>query len=60
MFYTKKCGAITAVTTEKHIKKKAAFAKAKYALVEFAHKDSVEVCHWANRFIILYTPVTPP
>ena len=52
MFYTKKCGAITAVTTEKHIKKKAAFAKAKYALVEFAHKDSVEVCHWANRFII--------
>lgn len=43
MFYTKKCGAITAVTTEKHIKKKAAFAKAKYALVEFAHKDSVEL-----------------
>ena len=44
LFYSKKCGAITAVTIEKHRKKKAAFGKAKYAFVEFAHKDSVEVC----------------
>ena len=31
------------MTIEKHRKKKTSFAKAKYALVEFAHKDSVEV-----------------
>ena len=43
MFYSKKCGAIKSVKIEKHRKKKAAFAKANYALVEFAHKDSVEV-----------------
>ena len=43
MFYSKKCGAIKSVKVEKHRKKKAAFAKANYALVEFAHKDSVEV-----------------
>ena len=43
MFYSKKCGAIKSVTIEKHRKKKTSFAKAKYALVEFAHKDSVEV-----------------
>ena len=43
MFYSKKCGAIRSVTIEKHRKKKTSFAKAKYALVEFAHKDSVEV-----------------
>ncbi len=44
MFYSKKCGAIKSVTIERHRKKKTSFAKAKYALVEFAHKDSVEVC----------------
>ncbi len=43
MFYSKKCGAIKSVTIEKHRKKKTSFAKAKYALVEFAHRDSVEV-----------------
>ena len=43
MFYSNKCGAITAVTIEKHKKKKAGFTKSKYALVEFAHSDSVEV-----------------
>ncbi len=43
MFYTNKCGAITAVKIEKHKKKKAAFGKSKYALVAFAHSDSVEV-----------------
>ena len=43
MFYSKKCGAIKSVKIERHRKKKAAFAKAMYALVEFAHKDSVEV-----------------
>ena len=43
IFYSKKCGAIKSVKIEKHRKKKAAFAKANYALVEFAHKDSVEV-----------------
>ena len=43
MFYSKKCGAIKSVKVEKHRKKKSAFAKANYALVEFAHKDSVEV-----------------
>lgn len=43
MFYSKKCGAIKSVKIEKHRKKKTAFDKAKYALVEFAHKDSVEV-----------------
>ncbi len=46
MFYSKKCGAIKSVKIEKHRKRKATFDKAKYALVEFAHKDSVEVCHW--------------
>ena len=44
LFYSKKCGAIRSVKIEKHRKKKAVFAKANYALVEFAHKDSVEVC----------------
>ncbi len=44
MFYSKKCGAIKSVKIEKHRKRKATFDKAKYALVEFAHKDSVEVC----------------
>ena len=50
MFYSKKCGAIKSVKVEKHRKKKSAFAKANYALVEFAHKDSVEVCtlHYFN------------
>ena len=42
MFYSKKCGAIRSVTIEKH-RKKLSRAKAKYALVEFAHLDSVEV-----------------
>lgn len=45
MFYTNKCGAITSVTIEKHKKKKAAFAKSKYAIVAFAHSDSVEVSY---------------
>ena len=31
------------MTIEKHRKKKANFSKVMYALVEFAHKDSVEV-----------------
>ena len=43
MFYCKKWGAIKSVKIEKPRKKKAAFSKANYALVEFAHKDSVEV-----------------
>ena len=43
MFYTNKCGAITAVTIEKHKKKKAVYAKSMYAVVAFAHSDSVEV-----------------
>lgn len=43
LFYSKKCGAIKSVKIDVHKKKKAAFAKANYALVEFAHKDSVEV-----------------
>ena len=43
MFYQSKCGAIKSVKIERHKKKKAGFAKAMYALVEFAHKDSVEV-----------------
>ncbi|XP_064385052.1 uncharacterized protein LOC135333952 isoform X2 [Halichondria panicea] len=43
MFYSKKCGAIKSVKIEKHRKRKTTFDKAKYALVEFAHKDSVEL-----------------
>ena len=43
MFYSNKCGAIKSVKIEKHRKKKTTFDKSKYALVEFAHKDSVEV-----------------
>lgn len=43
LFYSKKCGAIKSVKIDVHKKKKAAFAKANYALVEFAHKDSVEL-----------------
>ena len=42
MFYSKKCGAIKSVTLENH-RKRLSMAKAKYALVEFAHLDSVEV-----------------
>ncbi len=42
MFYSKKCGAIKSVKIEKR-QKKTTYDKAKYALVEFAHKDSVEV-----------------
>jgi Ran GTPase-activating protein (RanGAP) involved in mRNA processing and transport len=43
LFYSKKCGAITSITIEKHRKRKASFAKANYAFIEFAHKDSVEL-----------------
>ncbi len=43
MFYTNKCGAITTVTISKHKKKKAVYAKSMYAVVAFAHSDSVEV-----------------
>ena len=42
LFYSKKCGAIKSVTLENH-RKRLSMAKAKYALVEFAHLDSVEV-----------------
>ena len=55
MFYSKKCGAIKSVTIEKHRKKKTAFAKAKYALVEFAHKDSVEVTTECLAHVLLTT-----
>ena len=59
MFYSKKCGAIKSVKMEKHRKKKATFAKAMYALVEFAHKDSVEVQRFSlirsHRLDISYT-----
>ena len=44
MFYQGKCGAIKSVKIERHKKKKTSFAKSMYALVEFAHRDSVEVC----------------
>ena len=60
MFYSKKCGAIKSVKIEKHRKKKAAFAKAMYALVEFAHKDSVEVQRCplgSRRYDIVYVYV---
>lgn len=43
MFYSKKCGAIINVVIGKHKKRKASYAKANYAFIEFAHKDSVEV-----------------
>ena len=42
MLYTAKCGAIISVKVEKH-KKRGSFASAKYALVEFAHKASVDL-----------------
>lgn len=60
MFYSKKCGAIKSVKIEKHRKKKASFNKAKYALVEFAHKDSVEVCNGrklARPMASMYMPI---
>lgn len=55
MFYSKKCGAIKSVTIEKHRKKKTSFAKAKYALVEFAHKDSMEV---TTEYVVLLIALT--
>ena len=42
LLYTSKCGAIISVKVEKH-KKRGSFASAKYALVEFAHKASVDL-----------------
>ncbi|KAI6655121.1 Ubiquitinconjugating enzyme subfamily protein [Oopsacas minuta] len=42
LLYTAKCGAIISVKVEKH-KKRGSFASAKYALVEFAHKASVDL-----------------
>ena len=42
LFYTTKCGAIISVKVEKH-KKRGSFASAKYSLVEFAHKASVDL-----------------
>ncbi len=52
MFYSKKCGAIKSVKIEKR-QKKATYDKAKYALVEFAHKDSVEV--QLHTFVLTHT-----
>ena len=42
LLYTARCGAIISVKVEKH-KKRGSFASAKYALVEFAHKASVDL-----------------